>query len=84
MARHEDDTRGRFAREDVRAVLARFGVASAKRAISRDPTEEVILLAPKDFARVEPAEVAVALMIVMPHTKIWVIEEASIWDTEEL
>lgn len=79
-----DATMGPWAREDIRAVLAGFGVSSARRAVPRDPTEEVILLSPSDFARIDPREVSLAVMAVLPHTKVAVIEENPHWDAEVL
>src|SRR5690348_7764763 len=35
---------GRFVREDIRAVLANFGISHARRAADTDSTEEAILL----------------------------------------
>jgi hypothetical protein len=75
---------GPWAREDIRAVLAQFGVSSARRAIPLDPTEEVILLSATDFARIDPREVAMAIMAALPHRKVLVAEEGPRWDTEAL
>jgi len=43
LADSGDVTMGRCAREDVRAVLARLGISSARRAVPLDSTEEVIV-----------------------------------------
>jgi hypothetical protein len=75
---------GRFAREDVREVLARFGVSAAQRAVDTDASEEVVLLRPEDFDSIGPDEVALAIMAVLPHTKVWVIREHPAWTTEAL
>lgn len=74
----------RFAREDVLAALARFGVTRASRATTTDATEEVILLAKADFDSVAVKQVTLALMDVLPHTKVWVIEEGPRWVTEPI
>jgi hypothetical protein len=74
---------GRWAREDIRAVLARFGISHARRAADTDATEEVILLSPEDFARIDSQEVAIDVMEVLPHTKVWVIEEHPMWPQVE-
>jgi hypothetical protein len=66
---------GRRAREDIRGVLARFGISHARRAADTDATEEAILVSPEDFARIDPQEVAIAVMGVLPHTKVWVVAE---------
>jgi hypothetical protein len=79
-----DMSMGRWARGHVRAVLARFGVAAARRARNTDPTEEVILLSSADFARIDHDEVALAVMEVLPHTKVLIIEESHFWSTEDL
>jgi hypothetical protein len=75
---------GRFAREDVRAVLARFGIAVASRATTTDSTEEVVLLAQRDYASVDVSKFTLALMEVLPHTKVWVIEESPRWAAEPI
>lgn len=74
----------RFAREDVREVLARFGVDSARRASTTDATEEVILLGPVDADRVDVNALTLALMEVLPHTKVWVTADGPRWTSEEI
>lgn len=71
-----------FAREDVREVLARFEVTCASRATTTDSTEEVILLGKDDFASVDAQALTLALMDILPHTKVWVVEEHPRWSTE--
>jgi hypothetical protein len=71
-------------REDTRAVLARFGIFSAQRAADTDSTEEVILLAGDAFASIDPTEVALAIMEVLPSTKVWVVESGGSWNAEPL
>jgi hypothetical protein len=39
-----------------------------------DPTEEVFLLTPDAFAAVDVNELTGALMNVLPHTKVWIVE----------
>jgi hypothetical protein len=74
-----------FARQDIRTVLQeRFGIPAARRAIGTDSSEEVILLAAEVFARIDPTAVALAVMDVLPHVKVWVIEEHPAWDSEQL
>ena len=77
-------TREPFARENVRAVLARFGILSAQRAADADPTEEVILLGRDDFVSIDPTEIALAIMEVLPNTKVWVVEVNPTWNAEPL
>lgn len=72
------------ARADVRMVLAGFGITSAQRAVDTDPSEEVLLLSTADFAQVDPEAVALAVMQVLPSTKVWVIEEHPAWEVEPL
>lgn len=73
---------GRLAREDVHAVLSRFGIAEARRAITVDSTEEVILLAEQDFEAVDVRGLTLALMEVLPHIKVWVAQEHPRWSSE--
>ena len=80
----DDEGMGRFAREDVRTVLACFGIAEASRAITTDSTEEVILLVKEDFDRVDVRALPLALMDVLPHTKVWVAEAHPRWSSEPL
>lgn len=75
---------GRLAREDVHAVLSRFGIAEASRAITIDPTEEIILLAQQDFDSVDVRGLTLGLMDVLPHVKVWVVPEAPGWSTEPI
>lgn len=77
-----DSGMGEFAREDVHTVLGRFGIAAASRAVGTDESEEVVLLTAEDFVRVDPDAVARALMEVLPHTKVWVIQEHPAWSSE--
>jgi hypothetical protein len=71
-------------RETVRAVLAGFGVASPQCAPEIDPTEIVILVSAHDFARIDHDEVVLAVMSVVPDTKVWVIETSKVWNPEPL
>ena len=79
-----DEGMGRFAREDVLAILRQFGVAKASRATTTDSTEEVILLTSGDFGSVDVDALTRALMGVLPHVKVWVVEEHPRWSTEPL
>jgi len=74
----------RSAREDVREVLRRFGIGSARRASTTDATEEVILLAPADAEVIDADELTLALMNVLPHKKVWVTADGPRWTSEEL
>lgn len=74
----------RFTREDLRSLLADLGIESARRAVGTDPSEEVILLRSDDYVRLDPAAVALAIMRVLPHVKVWVIEQHPAWDSEPL
>ena len=84
MAEPEHAPMGAFARQDIRAVLAGFGISSARRAVTTDSTEEVILLSKSDFSQIEAREVALAVMEVLPHTKVLVIEDSPLWRAEAL
>jgi hypothetical protein len=44
----------------------------------------VILLANQDFESVDVRGLTLALMDVMPHAKLWVIEEHHRWSTESI
>lgn len=69
-----------FTRENLRALLdAEFDIKHATRAIDTDPTEEVILLRHADFERIDSTAVTLATMRVLPHVKVWVIEESPAW-----
>ena len=72
----------RFAREDIRLVLRDYGIESCRRAITTDPTEEVFLLTPDAFAAVDVDGLTGALMNVLPHTKVWVVEDMPKWSSQ--
>ena len=74
----------RFAREDVRAVLADFEIGSARRAADVDATEEVILLTSEAYAKTDVATLINALMAVLPHIKVWVVEDGPRWLSEPI
>jgi hypothetical protein len=74
----------RFAREDVWEVLRQFGVTHATRATTTDPTEEVIILAERDFESVDVTALTTASMEALPHTKVWVVKEHPRWSSEPL
>ena len=73
-----------LARQSVRSVLARFGILSARRAVDTDSSEEVILVQSDVIASVDASQVALAIMDVLPHTKVWVVEANPAWDAEPL
>jgi len=72
----------RFAREDVRLDNRDHGIESCRRATTTDPTEEVFLLTPDAFAAVDVDGLTRALMKVLPHTKVWVVEDMPKWSSE--
>jgi hypothetical protein len=72
------------AREDARATLQRFDVSAAERATDTDSTEEIILLSENDFESVDVHTLTLALMDVLPHMKVWVIETHPLWTTESI
>jgi hypothetical protein len=74
----------RFARQDVLAVLARFGIEGVRRAVPTDSTEEVFLVSADDFARIDPDAVSLALMEVLTHRKVWVAQDGPRWRSEPL
>jgi hypothetical protein len=71
-----------FARKDVREVMREFGVESMRRAVTTDATEEVFLLPSDTLARVDVDALTRALMNVLPHTKVWVVEDMPRWSSE--
>lgn len=75
---------GRFAREDIRVVLASFGIASAQRAVDAGEDEEILLITRSDYERTDNTAVTTAVMDVLPHVKVWVIPESPAWETEPL
>jgi len=84
MAEPEEETMGAFARKDIHVVLARSGISSARRAVTTtDSTEEVILLSKRDFAQIDANEVTIAVTAVLPHRKVFVIEDHPLWATED-
>jgi hypothetical protein len=74
----------KFAREDVRAVLATFGVSKAQLASPMDATEEIILLDADDLASIDVQAATIAIMNVMPHMRIWVTANGPRWKSEPL
>lgn len=70
--------------EQIRDVLLEFGISRASRAVATDSSEEIILLERTEFAEVDDRALTVALMTVLPHTKVWVIENSPEWTTEPL
>jgi hypothetical protein len=65
-------------------VLRNFGVAAARRATTTDPTEEVLLLNATALASVDVRALTLAVMDVLPHTKVWVVEDMPLWASEPL
>ncbi len=68
----------------MRAVLREFGVESARRAVTTDPTEEVLLLNATAFAAADIDALTHALMTALPHAKVWVVEDMPRWTSEPL
>jgi hypothetical protein len=69
---------------DVKQVLARYGISSARRAVALDPTEETILLSGADFRAADVDKLTLDLMNVIPHTKVWVVEDGPRWEAEAI
>ena len=67
----------------VRGVLLGLGVSHCWRATS-DPTEEVILLTPDDYARVDVPALTEDLMGELPHRKVWVAPMSALWQSERI
>lgn len=74
----------RFAREDVREVLERYGIHSARRATTADATEEVVLLDAADYNKAPIEELTLALMDVLPHVKVWIAPVNDRWKSEAI
>ena len=73
-----------FAREDVREVLASYGISAARRAVDSDETEEIVLLDEAVYGRVDVDRLTRALMEVLPHTKVWVVPNGPRWASEPI
>jgi hypothetical protein len=73
-----------FAREDLRGVLHRFGVTIARRSLSTDSAEEVILITQEEYERIDREALTRALMDVFPHTKVWVAPDGPKWTSEAI
>lgn len=68
----------------MRKVLAGYGIASGRRAVTVDATEEVILLTNADFERTETGALTLALMEVLPHRKVLLVRDDSLWRSEPI
>jgi hypothetical protein len=69
-----------FPRREVLTILAMYGIADARRAKQQgNETEEVILVSPEAFQRIDEREVSLALRRVIPHTKVWVVADVPPW-----
>ena len=73
-----------FAREDVREVLASYGISAARTALDTDETEEIVLLDEAVYGRVDVDRLTQALMEVLPHTKVWVVPNGPGWASEPI
>ena len=73
-----------FAREDIREVLESYGINSARRATTTDESEEVVLLEPVDYKKVEVRTLTLAIMEVLPQVKVWVTLMNDRWETEPI
>ena len=74
----------RFAREDVRRVLSRYGISAARRAADVDDSEEVILVSQTVYERVDVDGLTQALIDVLPHAKVWVAPDNPRWFSEPI
>ena len=74
----------RFAREDVLEVFRRFGVRNARRAEPADSTEEIFVVPPRTYERIDVDALTRALMEVLPHTKVLVAPRKGGWEGEPL
>jgi hypothetical protein len=69
-----------FPRREVLTILAMYGIADARRAKPQeDEAEEVILVSPEAFQRIDEKEISLALRRVIPHTKVWVVADVPPW-----
>jgi hypothetical protein len=57
----------RFAREDVRQVLGRYGIASAQRAADTDESEEIILLDEPTYKQIHIDGLTRAMIVAVGH-----------------
>jgi hypothetical protein len=74
-----------FPRREVMTILAMYGIADARRAKAQgDEAEEVILVSPEAFQRIDEKEVSLALRGVIPHTKVWVVADVPPWDGDPI
>lgn len=74
----------KFAREDVRQILERYGIQTARRATTTDDTEEVVILDAHDYRSAPIEELTLALMDVLPHVKVWVVPWNVRWKSEPI
>lgn len=74
----------RFTPEDIWAVLHNHNIKAARRATPLDNTEEVILLDPETYARIDVKAVTLAMMDVLPHIKVWFAPDGPRWESEPL
>jgi hypothetical protein len=74
----------RFAREDVRRVLSRYGIGTARRAADADGSEEIILVSQSVYEQVDVDGLTRALMEVLPHAKVWVAPDNPRWSSEPI
>jgi hypothetical protein len=75
---------GPLLREDVRAALSDFGIRDASRLILSDDTEEVVLIPRYEYERIEVERLTLALMEVLPHTKVWVAPDDAPGESERI
>ena len=58
-----------FPQREVLTIIAMYGIADARRAKAQDDeAEEVILVSPEAFLRIDERNVSLALRRVIPHT----------------
>jgi hypothetical protein len=61
-----------------------FGIAEAWRATTADSTEEVIILTEQELDRIDLKSLTMALIQVLPHTKVMVVKQHPLWRSEPL
>jgi intein-encoded DNA endonuclease-like protein len=74
----------RFTREDVRRVLDRYGISTARRASDVDGSEEIILVSRSVYEQVDVDGLTRGLMDVLPHVKVWVAPDGPRWSGEPI
>ena len=68
----------------MRSAFRSVGVAVARRATPADATEEVFLVTPNEYRRLNHREVIRMLMAALPHRKVGLAPMSPGWDGEEV